>query len=71
MCGQTTAQVRTLARSYGKGKNLFVIENVPVIMCAHCGGSYLTTKTLHEIERIKLHRKSFSKKRYIPVAAFN
>ena len=45
-------------------------KNVPVISCPHCRDSYLTADTLHEIERIKLHRKSFAKKRPIPVAAF-
>ena len=70
VCGQNTAQVRHLTRSYGKGENLLVIENVPVITCAHCGESYLTAETLHEIERIKLHRRSFAKQRNVAVAEF-
>jgi hypothetical protein len=49
---------------------LLVIENVPVVSCPHCGESYLTAETLHEIERIKLHRKSFAAKRRVAVAEF-
>ena len=49
-----------MTRSYGKGANLLVIEDVPVVVCPHCGESYLTAETLHEIERIKLHRRSSS-----------
>lgn len=60
MCGKEGAKVRHVPRSYGKGENLLVIENVPVISCPHCGESYLTAETLHEIERIKLHRQSFA-----------
>jgi hypothetical protein len=45
-------------------------ENIPVVTCPHCGESYLETETLHEIERIKLHRKSFAVKRTVPVAEF-
>ncbi|PVE33230.1 hypothetical protein DC030_15145 [Enterococcus faecalis] len=47
--------IQPVPRSYGKGEGLPVIENVPVISCPHCGESYLTAETLHEIERVKLH----------------
>ncbi len=64
------AQIKHITRSYGKGSNLLVIENVPVVSCANCGESFLMAKTLHEIARIKLHRKSFAKKRNVAVAEF-
>jgi hypothetical protein len=41
-----------------------------IITCPHCGKSYLDAETLHEIERIKLHKKSFAIKRSVPVAEF-
>jgi YgiT-type zinc finger domain-containing protein len=70
ICGKNGAEVRRLTRSYGKGANLLVIEDVPVVVCPHCGESYLTTETLHEIERIKLHRRSLAKPRSVAVASF-
>ncbi len=70
ICGEGGAQVRLMTRSYGKGANLLVIENVPVVVCTQCGESYLTADTLHEIERIKLHRSSFAKPRSVAVASF-
>jgi YgiT-type zinc finger domain-containing protein len=70
ICGKDGAKIRHVSRSYGRGENLLVIENVPVISCPHCGESYLTAETLHEIERIKLHRQSFAKNRSVPVAVF-
>ena len=70
VCGKEGAKVRHVSRSYGKGKELLVIENVPVISCPHCGESYLTAETLHEIERIKLHRQTFAEPRSVPVAVF-
>ena len=70
ICGKEGARIRRVARSYGKGENLLVIENVPVVSCPHCGESYLTAETLHEIERIKLHRKSFAMPRQVAVADF-
>jgi YgiT-type zinc finger domain-containing protein len=70
ICGKEGARVRRVARSYGKGEALLVIENVPVVSCPHCGESYLTADTLHEIERIKLHRRSFAVERPVAVADF-
>ncbi len=70
ICGKESAHIRYVTRSYGKGKNLLVIEDVPVISCPDCGESYLTAETLHELERIKLHRQSFAAKRPVPVATF-
>lgn len=70
ICGKQGARIRHITRSYGKGENLLVIENVPVVSCPHCGESYLTAETLHEIERIKLHRQSFAVPRQVAVADF-
>jgi hypothetical protein len=47
-----------------------VIENIPVISCPHCGESYLTAETLHEIERIKQQRRSLAVERPVEVASF-
>lgn len=70
ICGKEGAKIRYVSRSYGKGDDLLVIESVPVVSCPHCGESYLTANTLHEIERIKLHRQSFAEPRSVPVAVF-
>ncbi|MEE9295643.1 MAG: type II toxin-antitoxin system MqsA family antitoxin [Phycisphaerae bacterium] len=70
ICSKEGARIRRVSRSYGKGKNLLLIENVPVVSCPHCGESYLVAETLHEIERIKLHRQSFAVKRTVAVVDF-
>lgn len=70
ICGKKGARTRHVTRSYGKQDKLLIIENVPIVSCPHCGASYMTSGTMHEIERIKLHQKSFTKKRNVPVAAF-
>ena len=71
LCGETGARAHRVSRSYGKGLDLLVIENVPVVRCPHCGGSYLTAETLHAIEHIKSHRRGEAKKRSVAVASFN
>ena len=70
ICGKEGARIRKITEAYGKGKNLFLIENIPMVSCPNCGESYFTADTLHEIERIKLHRKSLAKERPVEVAAF-
>ncbi len=69
-CGRKGARVRRVARTYGKGRDLLVVENIPVVSCPHCGESYLTAETLHEIERLKLHRRSVAVKRPVEVVSF-
>ena len=70
ICGEEGARVRRMTRSYGRGADLLVIERGPVTTCPHCGESYLTADTLHEIERIKLHRRSLAAMRSVSVVAF-
>ena len=70
-CGKPSARVRHLSRIYGSGRDRLLIEQIPVIDCPACGESYMTAETLHELERIKLHRRSFAVKRQIGVADFS
>jgi YgiT-type zinc finger domain-containing protein len=69
-CGKEGDRKRLISRSYGKGETLLVIEDIPIIHCPHCGESYLTAETLHEIERIKMHRKNFTQLRSVSVEHF-
>ena len=69
-CGKEDVRIRRISRSYGKGVNLLVIENIPVVSCPHCVESYLTADTLNEIGRIKLLRKNFAQERNVAVATF-
>jgi len=42
-----------------------MVGNAPVVSCPHCNANYLTAQTLHEIDRIKTHRRSLAKPRSI------
>ena len=70
ICGHKGAQVRHVTRSYGKGSRLLVIEDMPVVICPHCGESYMTAATLHEIEKIKRRRATLANKKPVAVAVF-
>ena len=70
ICGKDGVHIRRITRSYGKKSNLLVIENVPTVNCPNCGESYLTAETMHEIARIKMHRRDFAVERPVPVAKF-
>ena len=69
-CGKAGTRIIHVSRSYGKGAELLVIENVPVVSCPHCGESYLTAATLREIDNIKRDRSKIASTRPVPVAAF-
>lgn len=70
VCGKEGVRIRHITRSYGKGAKLLVIENIPEVACPHCQESYFTAETLHELERIKLHRKSIAQQKNVSVATF-
>jgi YgiT-type zinc finger domain-containing protein len=70
VCGKRGARVRRVTRTCGKGKTFLLIDAVPVVKCSRCGESYLTAKTLREIERIKQHRRCLTTRRVVPVARF-
>ena len=70
ICGKEGARIRRITETFGKRRDLLVIENVPLVTCPQCGESYFTAETLHELERIRLHRKSFAVERAVKVARF-
>jgi YgiT-type zinc finger domain-containing protein len=70
ICGKQGARVRRVSKTYGKQKDLLVIENIPQVSCPACGESYVTAETLHEIERLKLHRRRLAVKRPVEVVSF-
>ena len=70
VCGKGGVRLRHVTRSYGKGEELLLLENISLVGCPHRGESYFTAETLHEIERIKLHRRSFAVKRPVAVTHF-
>lgn len=60
-----------MTRTYGRGEDLLVVENVPVISCPHCGTSYLTAETMRKLDYIKQERKALTVTRPVKVAAFS
>lgn len=69
ICGKEGARERLVTETMGKGENLLIIENVPLIHCPNCGESYFTAKTMHEMEEIRRQRRG-AKQRTIEVAPF-
>ncbi|MCC8998189.1 MAG: type II toxin-antitoxin system MqsA family antitoxin [Candidatus Contendobacter sp.] len=69
-CGYEGVQLRKVTRSFGRGSSLLVIEDIPMWSCPHCGTSYFAAQTMHEIERIKMLRKSVAVDRSVSVATF-
>lgn len=69
-CGREGVQLTRVTRSFGRGSKLLIIEDIPMWLCPHCGASYFTAQTMHEIERIKVFRKAVAVERPVPVAIF-
>ena len=69
ICGKPGARIRRVAETHGKGKALLVIQNIPMVSCPHCGESYFTAETLHEIDRLKRHRRGLAVQQPVEVLA--
>ncbi|GCL41292.1 YgiT-type zinc finger protein [Dolichospermum planctonicum] len=44
ICNSEGVHIRNVTRTYGKGEELLIIENLPIISCPHCGESYSTSR---------------------------
>jgi len=70
ICRQAGTRIRKVTRSFGKGRSQFLIEDVPVVSCPHCGESYVTAATLKELERIRASWRTLSVEKKLRVARF-
>ena len=70
VCGQDGARIKRASRTSGKGDDIVVIDNVPTVVCPHCGESYMTAATMQEVDRLKLHKRSLKAQRHAPVLNF-
>jgi YgiT-type zinc finger domain-containing protein len=69
-CGAQGAVIRKTTKSFGRGSNLVVVENIPVVHCASCHESYITAETARELDHIRKNRRSLGKAKRVLVASF-
>jgi YgiT-type zinc finger domain-containing protein len=69
-CGGSGVVMTHVTRSLGCSDDLLVIEKIPLWLCSTCRESYFTAQTMHEVERIKVLRKSLAVENYESVAEF-
>jgi len=69
-CGKEGVVTKHVTRSLGEGSGILVVDKVPMVVCPHCGESYFTAETLHELERLKLHKASMKSQRLVPVIEY-
>ena len=66
VCGKDGPNLKYVSRNSGKGGDVLVIDGVPIVACPNCGESYMTADPMHEIERLKLHKRTMKNRRPIP-----
>lgn len=52
VCGER-AEIKRIAKAFGHGNGLLVIEDIPMIVCRTCHEQYIASETLHEIEKLR------------------
>jgi YgiT-type zinc finger domain-containing protein len=70
ICGKSSVMEKKITRSFGKGDNVVVIDDIPLFVCSHCGESYFSAETLQEIERIRMHHGGLKARCMAPVLTY-
>ena len=70
ICGEKAARLVKRPQILGRGEQMMVVDNVPVIACKNCGESYMTSRTMHKLDDIRTKQKDKKNKREISVAEF-
>lgn len=66
-CGAPTVKKRIVAENWW-GEVLTLVENVPAMVCEHCGEQYFDSKVVKELDRMK--DKPPKAKRYIQIPVY-
>lgn len=53
LCGQQKAHQVLRPQFVGKGENLVIVENVPMISCRNCGHDYFSIEVARKLDRIR------------------
>ena len=67
VCGGA-ATIKRVAKAFGQGRDLLVIEDIPVIVCRSCHEQYITAQTLGEIERLR--QRGHHESRIVPIERY-
>ncbi len=70
ICGVTAARTVKRPQVLGRGAQMILVDNVPVIACRNCGESYMTSETMHRLDGIRSKQKAKLAARKIAVAEF-
>jgi len=70
-CGSERARLLRVSRTYGKGADLLVIEDVPTVSCPDCAESYMTADTLQELDSLRAQRDRLAEPRTVAVVRFD
>ena len=70
ICGVKSARTVKRPQVLGRGAQMMLVDNVPVIACKNCGESYMTSATMRKLDDIRSKQKEKSTKREIDVGVF-
>jgi len=69
-CGVKAAHLVKRPQVLGRGTKMMLVDNVPVIACRNCGENYMTSETMHQLDKIRMKQKAESAERKVAVAEF-
>lgn len=68
-CGSEDARIVLRPKAYGRGDDLLVIEDVPVISCRTCGQNFVDAAAARAIDHVLRNRQEAAARRPVAVAS--
>jgi len=65
-----TLEPKSVTVDWRRGGRLVVIENVPALVCNHCGERYYAQAVMKQMEEIARSKRSAKRTIKVPVARF-
>jgi len=69
-CGEKTAHEVLRSRSFGRGRKLVIIEDIPTMECGNCQEIYFTGETLKILDVLLSDPAQITEFKKVPVAKF-
>ena len=68
LCGQFTARAVQRPQIVGKGEQMVIVENVPMLSCRHCGHDYFSLEVARRLDVIRAKPQEITTRKNFAVA---
>lgn len=64
-CGAKAARVVKRPQVLGRGAKMILVDNLPIISCKNCSKNYMTSETIHHLNKVLMKQKKEKSERKV------